>query len=210
VSSEHNAIKYDFDLLKMLSRLGAVGEEEQGVTRFSETLQPIVDWRNQLEQYFPANRALCSGVVIGIAAGGAGTRSILLLDNSTVDVIAIATMVMFSGIAQDMFLGWFVTGLGTDSGNAMLRDFRRQRDAVLGGAGRARLTLRSRNNAALATLGTFNLVNGAQLAHPPRQPISVVIPPGVALGLFPGTDNVALGSVGFEWEERKMTPGEPK
>lgn len=215
--AEHNAIKYDGDLQKMLDRLGAVGIEEDGVTRLSETLYSIVNWRDYYEWYAVAGRNLCVASVSSVAAGGAGNRSVAILENNTTNVIAIVRAVYTTSIANTIFLSWLLSATPlsatTDSDSGTFLDWRKQNISPIGqiGQGRPRLTLRTKNTAAIPTGRQIAPIRGGGVSTTEiRTPVTVILPPGSSIFLSPDTDNIALVWAGFEWEERQLlASGEP-
>lgn len=215
--AEHNGIKFDTQLQVMLDRLGGVGLDDDGVTRFGETLTPVYNWRDLYEWYAVASRNLCGGSVATVAAGGAGNRSILVLDNGTTNVIAICRRIYSTGVAGAATnLAWLLasaTATTTDAGAAVFLDWRKQNISPPGqtGVGIPRLTIRTKNNAAIPT---NRLIAPLKIAAAPGaadlcQPCNIIIAPQSTLAIITDTDNVALGHCGFEWEERQLLSGEP-
>lgn len=209
--AEHNGIKYDSDLQKTLDRLGAVGLEEDGVTRLGETLTPVLNWRDFPEWYYVAGRDLASSRD-SVAAGGAGFRSIIYLSvpaNSRKIVIVRAVTVMPQATTNQ--LAWMTATTGSISASPTPRDWRKLQEGPPGmtNQGSPVAQVFTANGAAIASNRVlFDLNNNAGNPWFTEIP-PIIMLPGAVIALCPNTDNIAIVG-GFHWEERNLLPsGEP-
>jgi hypothetical protein len=184
--------------------------DDAGLTRLSEELSAAVNVK-ELDAF---EMVLCRQEipfwdVLLVAAGGAGFRSVIELINENQDqlVCVDACVGSSTGAIATVVFSRTTTVLTTDNGLVAARDGRTTRGTVPG------VRIRSQNGVALPA----GVSNGASweedtgVSVPVHLPVKVLLPPGQALAIFPGTDNqpIRASFAGRVWQvanRRELSP----
>lgn len=172
----------------------ALGIEEQpGVRTVAPEVMPTFSFGSPYELFGLLGPSMW-GVISGLAAGGAGNRSQMALDNPARSgrLVMLDGIYFFTSVDENLTTGISQTSLTTSTGNLVERDLRWARTA--GGSGGHVARLRTQINAALANVASN--VGGIRslAARPMYLRLEAVLPPSWSFRIFANADNTAINS----------------
>jgi hypothetical protein len=210
LSQLHNVLQYPTDLLVGIGRFLGISEQEEGVSRVSETFQPVFDPWSIPEVAFLRNELLVAGAQSQAAV--AAQLSFIALQNPPLSnlLVVVDEITARNITAADVVQIGFATaaqvtanGGVVDAADSIPRDTRwTARNA--GYLGRCTMI----TGTAAGVLGNVfeNLVSETtDLVRAVSVPL--VLSPGFAVVVKNSTVNAGLG-VNFKWRERRVIPRE--
>lgn len=192
------AARFNSILNKLLSM-----KEGAPAPSLSSDIVPTIQLEGDRPEYaFLGGVRLCAGFV-GVAAGGAGNRSVALLRNPATSgvIVVVEAIVLHSTVASKTFvIRNAVTGGVTATGS-------RVRDSRWGTMVPAALVQSTNGAAATGNIVGFWPGQSNGTATSGRIDVPFVITPNESLAIEPGVDNEGV-SAGFFWRERAVEPSE--
>lgn len=172
----------------------ALGLEEQpGVRTVAPEVMPTFSFGTPHELFGLLGPSMW-GVISGLAAGGAGNRSQMAIENpaNSGRLLMLDRIYFFTSVDENLTAAISQTPLTTSTGNLVERDLRWARTA--GGSGGHVARLRTQINAALANVASN--VGGIRslAARPMALQLDCVLPPSWSFRIFANADNTAINS----------------
>lgn len=190
----HNAIVYHTSLQRGLARAAGMSEEEEGVSRLSESLYPVLDAWGAPEFSHLRGERLLWGRTGPIAAGVAQRSMAQVYNPADSRALVIIEAVRTSILGSDWEVG--IT-------EAILSDARDtyRRDGRPIGVGRSLLRVETAATPATTVMGQTMAAGQTEYRH------AMVIAPGQGIICQPTADNFAF-EASFTWREHPLMPGE--
>jgi hypothetical protein len=204
---EHNGLKYGAVLTRGIERLTGLDDHEQGTTRLSETLYPVLDMWSRPDFSYPRGELLWAiGGVTQTAVAAQFQQVGIRNPPGSGAIVVVDSAAVKSTVAQDYTLRLALNSVVGGVGSPVPRDMR-QPNAV-SGLGNATIT-QSIINSAAARLGILiSQLNGTgQTELDFKNCLPVVLMPGFDLFLGPEIVNQII-IANFRGYERLAFKGE--